>query len=457
MHPGAREMHSTCAQDGQMIISGGRDGEGNVLSDVWVLRCTEESDDVEAAHREKEKERDKGRGIGIKGVGDENEEGVQVFSTGGGVTAMSDLLNIDADVDMDCSARMESVSGTTHTTAETMAVKVIKVTAEKATAQRILNQGIISLEAIKVDTSQPLIPPTSTSTSTLMPCRLTDANNAEVASNVRETQLTDVTSEFLKSPCNIQELDLSIPDQKWSKICPLPEPQISTKNKKCLSWFLCDDYAMPVGRCAHGSACVGGWMYLVGGFTSEGGISDVMLRAALPSPPPPSSPPLPSTSPSPPSSSSPLVASTRANSSSSRNSSSLSQRSTLLHGGNTSQTQSDYEREKERESGGTRWLSVSVSVDVQASSISSTSIPNPKSPTQSALQGRFGHCICPISTSMLHSLRDSHSSHESNNAPSSNTSHVKSSRLRDALHGGFLIFGGVCIENDFGDFWVISN
>eukprot|EP01035_Chromulina_nebulosa_P027492 gene27492-36164_t len=36
-HPVAREMHSTCSYRDRMIISGGRSGEGDILSDVWEL------------------------------------------------------------------------------------------------------------------------------------------------------------------------------------------------------------------------------------------------------------------------------------------------------------------------------------------------------------------------------------------------------------------------------------
>ena len=37
--PEAREMHSTCCQYGNMLIIGGRNERGEILSDVWVLRC----------------------------------------------------------------------------------------------------------------------------------------------------------------------------------------------------------------------------------------------------------------------------------------------------------------------------------------------------------------------------------------------------------------------------------
>jgi hypothetical protein len=37
--PGKREMHSTSSYGGNMIITGGRDDQGQILSDVWVLRC----------------------------------------------------------------------------------------------------------------------------------------------------------------------------------------------------------------------------------------------------------------------------------------------------------------------------------------------------------------------------------------------------------------------------------
>lgn len=41
--PGAREMHSSCSAFNVMVITGGRDEQGNVLSDVWALLLNETS------------------------------------------------------------------------------------------------------------------------------------------------------------------------------------------------------------------------------------------------------------------------------------------------------------------------------------------------------------------------------------------------------------------------------
>jgi Kelch motif len=44
MSPCAREMHSVCCHDGKLFILGGRDGVGNIMSDVWMLQCVEVGD-----------------------------------------------------------------------------------------------------------------------------------------------------------------------------------------------------------------------------------------------------------------------------------------------------------------------------------------------------------------------------------------------------------------------------
>lgn len=41
--PGPREMHSTCNHMGQLIIAGGRNEKGEVLSDVWILKSSHNS------------------------------------------------------------------------------------------------------------------------------------------------------------------------------------------------------------------------------------------------------------------------------------------------------------------------------------------------------------------------------------------------------------------------------
>ena len=45
--PCAREMHSMCCHDGMFLVIGGRDGEGNILSDVWMLQCIEVDNHLE--------------------------------------------------------------------------------------------------------------------------------------------------------------------------------------------------------------------------------------------------------------------------------------------------------------------------------------------------------------------------------------------------------------------------
>ena len=44
LSPCAREMHSACCHDGKLFILGGRDGVGNIMSDVWMLQCVEVAD-----------------------------------------------------------------------------------------------------------------------------------------------------------------------------------------------------------------------------------------------------------------------------------------------------------------------------------------------------------------------------------------------------------------------------
>ena len=43
-NPGMREMHSTCFSDGKMIIMGGRNEKGDILSDCWILSCSDNFD-----------------------------------------------------------------------------------------------------------------------------------------------------------------------------------------------------------------------------------------------------------------------------------------------------------------------------------------------------------------------------------------------------------------------------
>jgi hypothetical protein len=45
--PEAREMHSTCCQYGNMLIIGGRNERGEILSDVWVLRFLKSSSSIQ--------------------------------------------------------------------------------------------------------------------------------------------------------------------------------------------------------------------------------------------------------------------------------------------------------------------------------------------------------------------------------------------------------------------------
>ena len=45
--PRAREMHSMCCYDGILLVIGGRDYDGNILSDVWMLQCVEVEVEVE--------------------------------------------------------------------------------------------------------------------------------------------------------------------------------------------------------------------------------------------------------------------------------------------------------------------------------------------------------------------------------------------------------------------------
>ena len=51
-HPGCREMHGTCSYNGRMYISGGRNGDGAILSDVWELSASTMPSTAEIAHKE---------------------------------------------------------------------------------------------------------------------------------------------------------------------------------------------------------------------------------------------------------------------------------------------------------------------------------------------------------------------------------------------------------------------
>ena len=51
-HPGCREMHGTCSYNGRMYISGGRNGDGAILSDVWELSASTMPSTVDIVHKE---------------------------------------------------------------------------------------------------------------------------------------------------------------------------------------------------------------------------------------------------------------------------------------------------------------------------------------------------------------------------------------------------------------------
>ena len=55
-HPGCREMHGTCSYNGRMYISGGRNGDGAILSDVWELSASTMPSTVDIAHKEETRE-----------------------------------------------------------------------------------------------------------------------------------------------------------------------------------------------------------------------------------------------------------------------------------------------------------------------------------------------------------------------------------------------------------------
>jgi hypothetical protein len=56
--PGSREMHSTCSYNGSMVITGGRNGEGTILSDVWTL-IIRQNDIIEKEELDIEKQSEK--------------------------------------------------------------------------------------------------------------------------------------------------------------------------------------------------------------------------------------------------------------------------------------------------------------------------------------------------------------------------------------------------------------
>lgn len=55
-HPGCREMHGTCSYNGRMYISGGRNGDGAILSDVWELSASTMPSTVDIVHKEETSE-----------------------------------------------------------------------------------------------------------------------------------------------------------------------------------------------------------------------------------------------------------------------------------------------------------------------------------------------------------------------------------------------------------------
>ena len=286
-----------------------------------------------------------------------------------------------------------------------------------------------------------------------------------------------------------------------------------------LQWEILKGLELPTPRCAHSAAVLCGVIHVFGGFTGEGGITDVLLGCTLSTALTPSLYPVgTSFIPSYSSSSSSSYSSCSSASSFSSSASSFSSSSSSSFSSSSSSASSSASSSSSPDPLSVPNTTSSSSHD--NSSSSSSSLTSPHLETSSSIQSisaintkvsnislttesccppppppvlikrnewsvitlqntrskkeikkanslnkkndigpRFGHAMCPISASMKASLNQCHSTLVSTSTGTPVPIPIKSTNLRnidDKLSVGLLVFGGVSEEKDFGDVWLLD-
>lgn len=318
-------MHSTSCQDGNMLIIGGRNERGVILSDVWVLRFIRNSSSI------------------LPSAGADADAGQQTI-----IESCESNENKTRPVDLDLNSSARQID----------ALELARATSA---------HEISGPEALPRDRE---------------------------GGNVFEGR--------------IQELDLSASEQIWQKKEPPTPPSallpLTNLHRNSLCWTLVRNLILPVGRCAHSSTVSEGDIFVCGGFTSEGGITDVMLCGSMP----------------------------------------LHQ---ALQSGSTNVSKSDDLEPLscvEGDSGVAQWRPITLET---------AGAPTP----HTAIGSRFGHSMCAVSAgtcALIHKTSRCTGS-ESDSREQQLGKNIDND-LNSASRRSFMIFGGVSAEKDFSDMWLVT-
>ena len=435
-----------------MMIAGGRDCEGKLLSDVWILKCLGDDDLQIIDKREEEKEM-----IG-KGDGERCEQ----------------MRDVKSNANLNSNSRTEKEKEKE----KGREIEVKDLCHDNKFVSRQCNDSYSNNDSSGASSCDKcvtgdIVDPRSNSKVA------SDRTSADsIVENIGEG--ADRTGTVL-----IRELILTADDQIWQKkdvensgdagatksVSTARTLDIGDKVRNQdtgrvggLVWERVVGLDLPTARCAHTSAISGRVIFIYGGFTGEGGISDVLLGCTLPSSLTQlksSSIQLPtvtSSSSSSSSSSSAAVATSRSVPVTSSSSSSCDSASSL--GTPPSLPYSDTQSLAEISAKFGNFelieeincLPVSQRIGWSTITLRKKSVKKEikgvsKLLEKTDLGGRFGHAMCSLSSEVVAKIDSSVSSTTSNARRHSNP---------EDNFSGLLIFGGVNEEKDFDDVWLIE-